>query len=91
MNNIALLFLCLLLGIALRVMRRFPDNAHLSLNSFIIHISLPALIILQIHHVSLRPEHLFSIAMPLVSLMVGPGISLSFLTLPLWSYVLHQL
>jgi len=28
---------------------------------------------------------------PLVSLMVGLGISLSFLTLPLWAYVLHQL
>ncbi len=27
---------------------------------------------------------------PLVSLMVGLGISLSFLTLPLWSYALHQ-
>jgi predicted permease len=28
---------------------------------------------------------------PLVSLMVGVGISLSFLTLPLWSYALHHL
>ena len=28
---------------------------------------------------------------PLVSLMVGLGISLSFLLLPLWAYVLHQL
>jgi malate permease and related proteins len=73
MNNIALLFLCLLLGIALRVMRKFPDNAHLSLNSFIIHISLPALIILQIHHVSLRPEHLFSIAMPWIMFSIGVG------------------
>jgi hypothetical protein len=73
MNNIALLFLCLLLGIALRVMRRFPDNAHLSLNSFVIHISLPALIILQIHHVSLRPEHLFSIAMPWIMFSIGVG------------------
>jgi predicted permease len=27
---------------------------------------------------------------PLVSLMVGVGISLSFLTLPLWSYALHH-
>jgi predicted permease len=27
---------------------------------------------------------------PLVSLMVGLGISLSFLTLPLWSYGLHH-
>src|SRR5882672_7256488 len=73
MNNIVLLFLCLLLGIALQVMRRFPDNAHLSLNSFIIHISLPALIILQIHHVSLRPEHLFSIAMPWIMFSIGVG------------------
>ena len=73
MNNIVLLFLCLLLGIAFRVMRKFPDNAHLSLNSFIIHISLPALIILQIHHVSLRPEHLFSIAMPWIMFSIGVG------------------
>jgi predicted permease len=73
MNNIVLLFLCLLFGIALRMMRRFPDNAHLSLNSFIIHISLPALIILQIHHVSLRPEHLFSIAMPWIMFSIGVG------------------
>jgi predicted permease len=28
---------------------------------------------------------------PLVSLMVGLGIPLSFLTLPLWSYALHHL
>jgi malate permease and related proteins len=27
---------------------------------------------------------------PLVSLMVGVGISLSFFTLPLWSYALHH-
>jgi len=73
MNNIVLLFLCLLLGIAFRVMRKFPDNAHLSLNSFIIHISLPALIILQIHHVSLRPEHLLSIAMPWIMFSIGVG------------------
>jgi predicted permease len=28
---------------------------------------------------------------PLVSLMVGVGITLSFITLPLWSQLLHQL
>jgi malate permease and related proteins len=54
-------------------MRKFPDNAHLSLNSFIIHISLPALIIVQIHHVSLRPEHPFSIAMPWIMFSIGAG------------------
>jgi len=73
MNNIVLLFVCLLLGIALRVTQRFHDHAHLSLNSFIIHISLPALIILQIHSVSLRPEHLLSIAMPWIMFSLGVG------------------
>jgi len=73
MNNIVLLFVCLLLGIALRVTQQFHDHAHLSLNSFIIHISLPALIILQIHSVSLRPEHLLSIAMPWIMFSLGVG------------------
>jgi hypothetical protein len=45
MNNIVLLFVCLLLGMGLRAAKRLPENAHLALNAFIIHISLPALII----------------------------------------------
>lgn len=64
MNNIILLFACLLLGMLLRVTNRIPDNTHNALNAFIIHISLPALIILQIHGVTLRPQLLLSIAMP---------------------------
>jgi hypothetical protein len=44
MNNIVLLFVCLLLGMLLRITHRIPDNSHNSLNAFIIHISLPALI-----------------------------------------------
>ncbi|MBR0794889.1 hypothetical protein JQ615_05735 [Bradyrhizobium jicamae] len=46
MNNIILLFFCLLLGIALRAAKTVPENGHFALNAFIIHISLPALIIL---------------------------------------------
>jgi predicted permease len=71
MNNIALLFICLLLGMALRRTRKFPDNAHLALNAFIIHISLPCLIILQIHHVALQPQLLLSIAMPWIMFSLG--------------------
>ena len=48
MNNIILLFVCLLLGMGLRAAKKVPENTHLALNAFIIHISLPALIILQI-------------------------------------------
>jgi predicted permease len=70
-NNIALLFVCLLLGMLLRIGHRIPDNSHNSLNAFIIHISLPALIILQIHNVTLHAQLLLSVAMPWVMFALG--------------------
>jgi malate permease and related proteins len=73
LNNIILLFVCLLLGMLLRATNRIPDNSHNALNAFIIHISLPALIILQIHGVTLRPQLLLSIAMPWVMFALGVG------------------
>src|SRR3984893_3750700 len=71
MNNIVLLFVCLLLGMGLRAAKKVPENAHLALNAFIIHISLPALIILQIHSVKLHTSLLFSIAMPWLMFALG--------------------
>src|SRR3954471_18812800 len=52
--NIILLFVCLVLGVVLGLTKRFPENAHLALNAFILHISLPALIFLYIHNVQFR-------------------------------------
>lgn len=54
MNNLFLLILCFLAGMLLRRLRRMPDNAPATLNSFIIHISLPALTLLYVHelHIS---------------------------------------
>jgi malate permease and related proteins len=72
MNNIVLLFSCLLLGMGLRFARSIPENTHLALNAFIVHISLPALIILHLHDVELKGSLLFSIAMPW--LMFGLGV-----------------
>jgi predicted permease len=71
MHNIILLFACLLIGMALRVARKVPDNTHLALNAFIIHISLPSLIIIQIHRAALQPELLLSIAMPWIMFSLG--------------------
>ena len=45
MTNIAMLVVCLLVGTILRKTRRVPDNAHVSINAFIIHVALPALIL----------------------------------------------
>jgi hypothetical protein len=56
MNNLILLILCFLVGMLLRRMRRMPDNATATLNSFIIHVSLPALTLLYIHEIHLSGD-----------------------------------
>ena len=64
MDNIIMLFVCLLVGMALRWTNRVPDNAHTSINAFIIHVSLPALTLLQIHSVAIDPALLYAAVMP---------------------------
>jgi hypothetical protein len=64
MSNIVLLFLCLLIGIALRRYGRVPDNAHTAINGFVINVSLPALTLLQIHGIKLQSTLAYAVAMP---------------------------
>ena len=64
MANIVMLFVCLLAGMAMRATARVPDNAHLGLNGFIIHIALPALILSQVHGQHLSSELAWPIMMP---------------------------
>jgi predicted permease len=64
MDNIVMLFVCLAVGMALRRGRRVPENAHTSINAFIIHVSLPALTLLQVHSVKLDPALLYAALMP---------------------------
>jgi predicted permease len=55
-NNLLLLILCFIAGMLLRRTRRMPDNAPATLNSFIIHVSLPALTLLYIHQLKLSGD-----------------------------------
>ena len=64
MSNIILLFLCMLIGMALRRYGRVPENAHTAINGFIINVSLPALTLLQIHGIKLHSSLLYAVAMP---------------------------
>jgi malate permease and related proteins len=64
MSNIVLLFLCMLIGVALRRYDRVPENAHAAINGFIINVSLPALTLLQIHGIKLHSTLAYAIAMP---------------------------
>jgi len=71
MSNVILLFLCLLIGMALRATGRLPENAHGVLNTFIVYISLPALILVHVHSVSLGPGLLYAVAMPWLLFAAG--------------------
>ncbi|MBS0639599.1 MAG: AEC family transporter [Acetobacteraceae bacterium] len=73
MANIILLFGCLLLGVVFGMTKRFPENAHLALNAFILHISLPAMIFLYIHNIHLHSELILSVAMPWLLFAFGCG------------------
>jgi predicted permease len=63
MANIILLAVCLLAGIGLKQTGRFPAATPTVLNSFIIHISLPALAILHIHSMKLDSSLALTAAM----------------------------
>jgi predicted permease len=60
MNNLLLLILCFIAGMLLRRFRRMPDNAPATLNSFIIHVSLPALTLLYIHQLKFSGDVLLT-------------------------------
>jgi len=60
MNNLILLILCFIAGMLLRRFKRMPDNAPATLNSFIIHVSLPALTLLYIHQLKLSGDVLLT-------------------------------
>jgi len=56
MNNLILLIICFIAGMLLRRSRRMPEHAPATLNSFIIHVSLPALTLLYIHDLKLSGD-----------------------------------
>src|SRR3954471_2999263 len=64
MANIVLLFACLIIGMVLHRTGKLPANAPATINGFIIHVSLPALILWYIHGVDLRQDLLGAVAMP---------------------------
>lgn len=60
MNNLILLILCFIAGVLLHRYKRMPVNAPATLNSFIIHVSLPALTLFYIHQLKLSGDILLT-------------------------------
>lgn len=73
MNNLLLLIFCFIAGMLLRRSGRMPDNAPATLNSFIIHVSLPALTLLYIHELQLSGDVLLVAAMAWLVFALSAG------------------
>jgi predicted permease len=85
MDNIALLLLCFGLGIILKRSGRLPDNAHAALNGFIIHISLPALIVLYVHRLRIDSSLIYPVAAPWMLFGIGLLLFVSVARLARWT------
>ena len=73
MNNLLLLILCFIIGMLLRRSGRMPDHAPSTLNSFIIHVSLPALTLLYIHDLKLTGDIVLLAAMAWIYFALAAG------------------
>jgi predicted permease len=74
-NLIVLIFL-LLFGIFLRRLKKLPDNTAICLNLFIIYVSLPAVILLQIPKLIINNSLIVPIITPWMILIISAGLVL---------------
>ena len=74
MENLIIIFGLLLLGMALSRLKIFPENASQSLNLFIIYVSLPALILLQVPRLTFSRELLVPVLLPWVMVIVSAAL-----------------
>lgn len=64
MENFLLIFILLLFGIILRPLKLFPENAAHVLNLFVIYVSLPALVLLNIPKLTFSHELIIPVVLP---------------------------
>lgn len=83
-NNLVLLILCFVLGVVLRLTRRMPDNAPPVMNSWIVHVALPAVVFLHVPTMQLRADLAFPALMPWIVFLAISGLVLSLRKVMRW-------
>lgn len=73
MTNLILLILCFIVGMLLHRLKRMPVNTPAVLNSFIIHVSLPALTLLSVHDIKISGDIGLMMAMGWLSFGLSAG------------------
>ena len=74
MSNFLVLFICLLAGFCLRKSARVPENAPAAINGVILHVSLPALTLVQLHDFDFGLAQIGPLLMPWVLFGIGAGL-----------------
>jgi predicted permease len=77
MDSIILVFVCLITGIVLQRVKAFPANTYVALNQFVIHISLPALVLFYLPNIAINSKLLY----PLGIAWIGFVLAFLFFTL----------
>src|SRR6202022_3959109 len=72
-SNVLLILCCFLFGIALKRIRVMPSDAPVTLNRFIIYISLPALTLQLVHGLQLGGHVLYPVLMPWIYFIAAAG------------------
>lgn len=71
MDNILLVFLSLILGLALQRVASFPKNGHLALNQFVIYVALPALAMYYIPTVAITTDLLYPLGIAWIGFVLS--------------------
>lgn len=71
MANLILLIFCFIAGVLLRKSKRMPVNTPAVLNTFILHISVPALTLLYLHGMDFDSSMLLVVAMPWLHFVIA--------------------
>jgi malate permease and related proteins len=71
MENILLIFICLLLGFLLQKVRDFPPYSYKSLNQFVIYISLPAMALFYIPKIQIGTELLYPLGIAWIGFLIS--------------------
>lgn len=71
MDNIILIFICLVAGISMQKLKVFPANAHVTMNQFIIYIALPAITLFYIPKAQLGTGLLYPLCVSWIGFLLA--------------------
>lgn len=73
-SNFLLIILCFLIGMGIKRFRALPADGHVTLNRFIIYVSLPALTLSLLHGIILSGDVVYPVLMPWIYFLIAAAL-----------------